>query len=311
MNIYIAQNEQQTGPFTLEEVNEKLMLGNVLLTDLAWHEGMSDWQALSTIKGVINEEILQNFRNVQQMLAAIPVQDEGVVHSPSRLSSEYPQNDGGVGVKKTASEQKSLGAGGTLISLLLIGGLIFGVYWLYNFAQDSFNKSVKISNDRELRINDGSLELWRDGKYLNTVYKHLRASIDGGLISENIEKVEPIGDGEKYAVVLLKVIASGSRSSFVVKRVEICDLRDGSLPTTLAMSASLTNEKPIKGIDGENDDIRAAVLLQSIKFAIDFDNETTPEERKKKMPEDFTVHGEDEVKIKFADGTETKKRIEK
>ncbi|TAE25437.1 MAG: DUF4339 domain-containing protein [Candidatus Kapaibacterium sp.] len=53
MNIYIAQNEQQTGPFTLEDANKKIAAGTVQPTDLAWHEGLVEWQALSTINGIL------------------------------------------------------------------------------------------------------------------------------------------------------------------------------------------------------------------------------------------------------------------
>lgn len=53
MNLYIAQNGQQTGPFTLDDVNKKIAIGLVQPTDLAWHEGLAGWQALSTISGVL------------------------------------------------------------------------------------------------------------------------------------------------------------------------------------------------------------------------------------------------------------------
>jgi|GEM_PF-377805 len=49
MAIYIAKNNQQTGPFTEEQiiagVKEKLFFP----TDLAWQEGMAGWQPLSSV----------------------------------------------------------------------------------------------------------------------------------------------------------------------------------------------------------------------------------------------------------------------
>ncbi len=53
MQIFLAQNGQQTGPFTLDDVNKKIAAGLVQPTDLAWHEGLAGWQALSTISGVV------------------------------------------------------------------------------------------------------------------------------------------------------------------------------------------------------------------------------------------------------------------
>lgn len=46
MQIYLARNNQQAGPYTLEQLNQMLASQQVLLTDLAWHEGMTEWKAL-------------------------------------------------------------------------------------------------------------------------------------------------------------------------------------------------------------------------------------------------------------------------
>lgn len=49
MQIYLARNNQQAGPYTLEQLNQMLASQQVLLTDLAWHEGMSEWKALGEL----------------------------------------------------------------------------------------------------------------------------------------------------------------------------------------------------------------------------------------------------------------------
>ncbi len=49
MQIYLARNNQQAGPYSLEQVNEMLASQQVLLTDLAWHEGMTEWKALGEL----------------------------------------------------------------------------------------------------------------------------------------------------------------------------------------------------------------------------------------------------------------------
>lgn len=51
MQIFLARNNVQAGPYTLDEVNTMLASGEVLLTDLAWHAGMSQWQALGELTG--------------------------------------------------------------------------------------------------------------------------------------------------------------------------------------------------------------------------------------------------------------------
>ncbi len=49
MQIYLARNNVQAGPYTLEQVNTMLASGEVVLTDLAWHEGMPQWQTLGEL----------------------------------------------------------------------------------------------------------------------------------------------------------------------------------------------------------------------------------------------------------------------
>ena len=49
MQIYLARNNQQAGPYTLEQLNQMLTSQQVLLTDLVWHEGMTEWKALGEL----------------------------------------------------------------------------------------------------------------------------------------------------------------------------------------------------------------------------------------------------------------------
>lgn len=49
MQIYLARNNQQAGPYTVEQLNQMLSSQQVLLTDLVWHQGMTEWKALGEI----------------------------------------------------------------------------------------------------------------------------------------------------------------------------------------------------------------------------------------------------------------------
>ncbi|RYZ99197.1 MAG: RDD family protein [Moraxellaceae bacterium] len=51
MQIYLARNNEQAGPYSLEQVNQMLANGQVVLADLAWHEGMTQWQPLGELTG--------------------------------------------------------------------------------------------------------------------------------------------------------------------------------------------------------------------------------------------------------------------
>jgi uncharacterized RDD family membrane protein YckC len=57
MQIYVGRNGKQLGPFTLDEVQEKLEDGDVRLSDLGWREGMKDWVPLrQMLKGYVAED---------------------------------------------------------------------------------------------------------------------------------------------------------------------------------------------------------------------------------------------------------------
>lgn len=56
MNLYVAQNNQQQGPFTIEEVSAKLADGTFKHSDLAWTQGANTWQPLSVLLGVHNSQ---------------------------------------------------------------------------------------------------------------------------------------------------------------------------------------------------------------------------------------------------------------
>ncbi|MEC7121040.1 MAG: RDD family protein [Pseudomonadota bacterium] len=51
MQIYLARNNEQAGPYTLEQVNSMLASGQVVLSDLAWHDGLDNWQPLGQLTG--------------------------------------------------------------------------------------------------------------------------------------------------------------------------------------------------------------------------------------------------------------------
>lgn len=53
MQIHVARNGQQSGPFSLEEVNRQLAAGTISPTDLAWYEGAPAWMPLADAPGVI------------------------------------------------------------------------------------------------------------------------------------------------------------------------------------------------------------------------------------------------------------------
>jgi hypothetical protein len=48
MSIYLLQNEQQTGPFTDDQIQQMLRSAAVPASTLGWKEGMAGWEPLSS-----------------------------------------------------------------------------------------------------------------------------------------------------------------------------------------------------------------------------------------------------------------------
>ena len=52
MNYHVARNGQQFGVFADHDISQKLATGELSGADLAWAEGMAEWQPLSSISGL-------------------------------------------------------------------------------------------------------------------------------------------------------------------------------------------------------------------------------------------------------------------
>lgn len=52
MEIYVAKSDQQTGPFSEQQIESMLNSGMIVLTDLAWHEGLWEWAPLHQVLNV-------------------------------------------------------------------------------------------------------------------------------------------------------------------------------------------------------------------------------------------------------------------
>ncbi len=94
MKIYLARNNVQAGPYTLDELNTMLASGEVLLDDLAWHAPMSQWQRLG--------DLTDNQLHYQ------PAQAQPVGQSQPAAAKEAPRGFGdNVDFKPTATDQTS------------------------------------------------------------------------------------------------------------------------------------------------------------------------------------------------------------
>lgn len=100
MQIYLARNNVQAGPYTLDELNTMLASGEVQLDDLAWHEGMSQWQRLGDLTN--NQYVYRMAQSVVQALDDTSSQRSG----DQVTSSHDTRGDESQEQKPNASNQR-------------------------------------------------------------------------------------------------------------------------------------------------------------------------------------------------------------
>ena len=49
MQIYVAKNNEKTGPFTIEQITANIQAGLFKTDDLCWHEDIPNWMPISSL----------------------------------------------------------------------------------------------------------------------------------------------------------------------------------------------------------------------------------------------------------------------
>ncbi len=58
MQIYVHREGQQFGPYSVEQAKSYIASGNLLRTDLAWHDGATVWLPLEEVAGIAAERVI-------------------------------------------------------------------------------------------------------------------------------------------------------------------------------------------------------------------------------------------------------------
>jgi TM2 domain-containing membrane protein YozV len=99
MNIYIAKNNARNGPYTNEQVVEMVQNGDVLMSDLAWSEGMTEWHALHSMPAIVE--------------AVLPPLPDNAIDQNVRISPPPIPNQNSVFSQPTESRPRPLQVGQT------------------------------------------------------------------------------------------------------------------------------------------------------------------------------------------------------
>lgn len=124
MQIYLARNQVQAGPYTLTELNNMLATGQVNLSDLMWHAGMQQWQQVG--------EMTQgkNHYNPNGSISSVPPKRVSVAelygkkesHSTTSPSGNKPFN-----INKPVSLKKQTASMAAPTQLASISSRVFAV----------------------------------------------------------------------------------------------------------------------------------------------------------------------------------------
>lgn len=87
MEIHIARNGKQSGPFPVEEVRRQLATGQLFYTDLGWVAGATDWMPLSTFPALAATQEPQREPTVSPLRALNPTRPAASVVAPPRAQS--------------------------------------------------------------------------------------------------------------------------------------------------------------------------------------------------------------------------------
>lgn len=118
MNIYLFYNNQREGPYSLDQIVELNRNGQCRISDLAWHEGLTEWKPIQDIADVM-DAILPPLPTVPMpptvAVASLPLREPPPPPSPSAPLKPVPNIS-----EKLESTKLRLPA---LLLCLFLGGL--------------------------------------------------------------------------------------------------------------------------------------------------------------------------------------------
>jgi uncharacterized RDD family membrane protein YckC len=143
MQIYLARNNQQAGPYTLDQVNAMLANTQVVLTDLAWHEGMTTWLPL----GQLTAGKMVYIPNLKASIGIAPI---GVATQPG--SVRY--TEASINPTKVLANGTTLASPGQRIGAALIDLLTLFILLQIVFASTISAKTLVALNSKTTAVVD-------------------------------------------------------------------------------------------------------------------------------------------------------------
>lgn len=88
MQIFLARNNIQAGPYDLEQLNIMLVSGEVTLDDLVWHEGLDKWQRIGDL--TYNQKL---YRPTKTVLTNNTSDDDSIINNVTVFPEDTDTNN--------------------------------------------------------------------------------------------------------------------------------------------------------------------------------------------------------------------------
>lgn len=154
MQIYLARNNVQAGPYSLEQVNAMLADGQVEMSDLMWHAGMQNWQSVGEMthnNRYYNPPIVQPTPPAQVNLEKNPNENQPSNPAPQHHQPKWVLERQGKEGKDIAHmhKQLDLASVGSRILAKLIDFVLFMLaslpLYLAFYNSPNFDKFMKMA----------------------------------------------------------------------------------------------------------------------------------------------------------------------
>lgn len=171
MQIYLARNNVQAGPYSLEQVNSMLADGQVEMSDLMWHAGMQNWQSVGEMthnNRYYNPPIVQPAPTPAQVnLEKSPSETQASTSAPQHHQPKWVlerQNKDGKDGKDIAHAQKQLDLASVSSRILakLIDFVLFMLaslpLYLAFYNSPNFDKFMKMAESGKTILSNSEVQ---------------------------------------------------------------------------------------------------------------------------------------------------------
>ena len=181
MMIHILRDDQQFGPYTVEDLNSYLVQGSILPTDQAWYEGAAGWMPMDQVPGVILPG--QAAAPMAQPVAADPLAAANPAVVAAEAAAVSPAAQG-------AKKKKILIISGAIAGVLALAGVLY-------FVLKSGDEDVEVG-DPKIGGSDSTFALMVEPIFKKSTCYDCHDGSDGTKVKGDFDLTKPDNIKESF-----------------------------------------------------------------------------------------------------------------